>query len=149
MKASLITILFFLSLQSAYSATYSVPVANEYKEYAQFELNEFKSIEYDKTTTIKYQIPIELTGIAQTVEFSGAFLPGAEMNILTGPNGTLSCSKEVVEKMECKVAYTNLKFDEKKAALLIHKASSNPSETLGRLFVMRAFSSDPVGIIHY
>jgi hypothetical protein len=149
MKTSLISFLILMSVQS-FAATYTVPVSADLKDFASFELESFKSKEENGTVTlIKYKVPRELTGVEQEVEFRGTIDDKAAYNLLSGPNGILTCGKEVNEKMECRAEYKNLKFDENKAIEEIDETATSTLEASGRIAVMRAFSSDPVGIISY
>ncbi|MDD4973284.1 MAG: hypothetical protein PHY93_02990 [Bacteriovorax sp.] len=149
MKTSLFALILCCSIQSVFAATYSVPVEEELKVYANFEINSFKATETNGAVTVKYKIPKLLTGIEQEVEFNGTVDPKADTNILTGSNGVLTCSREVQEKMECKVEYKNLQIDKEKAIKIINKISLSANEASGRIAVMNSFSSDPVGFIHY
>ncbi|MBC7538990.1 MAG: hypothetical protein H7281_09225 [Bacteriovorax sp.] len=149
MKTSLLSLIFLLSVKSVFAASYTVPVEAELKNYANFELDSFKTTEYGGSITVKYKIPKLLTGVEQEVEFSGPVDEKANANILVGSNGVLTCSKEVEEKMECKVEYKNLQIDQANAIKLINKISLNANEINGRIAVMKSFSSDPVGFIHY
>ncbi|MGZ3787344.1 MAG: hypothetical protein ACXVLQ_02410 [Bacteriovorax sp.] len=146
------TSLFVLVLQcfaQSYAATYTVPVDSELKDYATLQLETFKTKDYEGATTIRYKIPKVLTGVDQVVEFNGSIDSKANSNVLTGANGTLTCAKQVNEKMECRAEYKNLQVNEARAIDLINKISMSSSEASGRIAVMRAFSSDPVGIINY
>lgn len=147
MKASLF-ILFF-SVQVAGAATYSVPVQDDLKPYASFNLKKFNLKNYEGETTVKYKLPLELTGIEQKVEFAGVINSKAQQNILTGKNGTMVCEKNSEAKVSCQVEYKNLEIDEKEAISNIVQSSHSRSEMAGKIQVMRAFSSDPVGIITY
>ena len=147
MKVSLF-ILFF-STQIAGAATYSVPVQDDLKEYASFELKTFNLKRYIGKTTVKYKLPIELTGIEQKVEFTGIINSKAQQNILTGDNGTMICEKNSEARISCQVEYKNLEIDEKQAISNIVQSSTTRSEIVGKIQVMRAFSSEPVGIITY
>ena len=149
MKASFLIFLMIGFIQVASAATYTVPVSAELIVYAKFELEGFKSQEGNGTVTVKYNIPNLLTGVDQQVEFNGKYDDKAEVNVLTGKNGVLTCTKEENDKVECRAEYKDLQKDSAKAEALIRKIATSPLEIQGRLSVMRAFSSDPVGIIVY
>jgi len=96
-----------------------------------------------------YKIPTLLTGVEQEVVFNGSIDEKADTNILTGANGTLTCSKEVNEQMECKAEYKNIQINQDLAVAQISKVSMSGVEKMGRISVMKSFSSEPVGIIKY
>lgn len=131
------------------AAQYSVPVAEEYAQYASFELKSFKNKEYDEVVRIKYKIPKVLTGVEQEVVFIGEVDQFAHAITLNGPNGEMNCQKSESKSIECRVVYKNLLKKEEQAILEIIKVSKSSKEVLGRIEVMRSFSSDPVGIIRY
>lgn len=149
MKTSFLIILLALNLQNAVAALYTVPVAEELSEYASFELDNFKSKAENNEVEIKYKIPMVLTGVQQEVVFTGQVDDKAYSNTLSGPNGKMVCTKGLMEAVKCEVTYADLLTDEDKAIETIKKISKDNSEVFGRIEVMKAFSSDPVGIIHY
>jgi hypothetical protein len=150
MKACIITLILLMSAHNAFAVTYTVPVSADLSEYATFELENFQFTDNHNSVSVKYKIPKTLTGVEQIVEFYGVVNPSAASNFLFGKNGTIECptvAKE--EKLVCKVEYKNLLSNESQAISIISKTTSNRKDFLGRIQVMRSFSSDPVGFLHY
>lgn len=131
------------------AATYEVPVAEDLKEFATFTLENFeKSLDGD-TITVRYDLPNILTGVNEHISLQGAQVPEGSDLILFGDKGVAKCISATYSESVCSVAYFNLKFDEESAINSIKSISKSGVETLGRIEVMRAFSTDPVGIIKY
>lgn len=149
MKTNLLIILLALGMQNAVAALYTVPVSEELSQYAIFELDGFKSKSHHNEVEIKYKIPKVLTGVQQEVVFTGQVDDKAYSNTLSGPNGKMVCTKGATEAIKCEVTYVDLLTDEDKAVETIKELSKDNAEVFGRIEVMKAFSSDPVGIIHY
>lgn len=130
------------------SATYEVPVKSELKKYASFELTGFSKIEKDGNIKIKYELPNVLTGSPEVIELEADNYTGLEDFILKGEHGEAKCHvKKPITK--CAIEYTNLVIDEKLATDEILKISTHGLEASKRIEVMKAFSTDPVGIVTY
>lgn len=126
---------------------YWVPAEKAESGVSGFLLRDF-SVEKVKDVRLKveYQLPVELVGQPQSVEFEGSLTPD-EMgqNILKGTHGTLTCN---LKQRLCKGAYEKLNID---AALVEQTINSNTDfsteEKALRLGVAIAFSTEPVGFI--
>lgn len=144
----IILMLLILS-QSAFarikSATYEVPTSqNELKASSIFKIQKLSVTEdIENKTTVKLQVPVELTGVANVIEFSGKMdLNGGN---LSSQFGNLNCLANSTVMM-CTASYQNLKFDHELAVKFM-SAKYSGDELSNRLQVQEKFSTDPIGII--
>ena len=130
----------------ASTAAYEVPTSqNELKASSIFQIDDI-SIKQNKdsTTTIKYVVPEELTGLRNKLDFTGNLNSGS--GELTSEHGFMKCLSNR-KKMMCTVTYQQLDFD---SGLALQKMSDKfkNEELKNRLSIQEKFSTDPVGIIH-
>ncbi|MBC7715253.1 MAG: hypothetical protein H7177_18045 [Rhizobacter sp.] len=129
-------------------ATYEVPVSEELKEYAVFELSDLeKKIKGDRFV-VEYSLPDVLTGNIEYIHLEGKIQANKDEVVMIGDKGAARC-KGVYTETTCTVQYNGLEIDADKATEAIKNISKSDKETFGRIEVMRAFSTDPVGIIVY
>lgn len=129
-------------------ASYEVPVSEDLKEYAQFELPDFeKKVDGDKFS-VEYTLPAVLTGNAERIELNGKVRANKDEILLTGKKGAAKCVG-LLSTITCTISYENLDIDEGKVIEAIRNMSTSDKEFSGRIEVMRSFSTDPVGIITY
>lgn len=148
MKTFLSICLAVVMTNSATAATYEIPVAAGLKKFATFELNDFeKKIDGDKVT-IKYYLPFELVGNYERIKLEGRMTKESNSLILIGKKAVAICEGGYITMM-CTVEYENLEIDKEAAVDIIRSISKSPEEVSARIEVMRAFSTDPVGIINY
>jgi hypothetical protein len=147
MKAALLLCLMMTISAQVRGATYEVPVEENLKPFATFELNEFQKTTDGHNVSVKYVLPEILTGSNTTIEMAGTVDEGTEHFSLTGVQGKADC--EGLEKTVCTVTYSGLFVDTENATLAIKKISKTKEEFGMRLEVMRNFSTDPIGSIYY
>ncbi len=124
--------------------SYEVPVTDaRLQDAAVFDLKKVRLEQIDNHFTMKYLVPVELTGEKNLMEFKGTMNRG--QGNLIYENTTMNCNSDEVT-LTCKVAYQNLKFNQTKAEkLLARKFEGLALEK--RLTIQKDFSTDPVGII--
>ncbi|MFZ3230732.1 MAG: hypothetical protein WA160_11050 [Pseudobdellovibrio sp.] len=129
-------------------ATYEVPVTEDANLQ---DLNQFKikniSLEKtsDGTTNLKYEVPRELTGKSNLVQFVGK-LDSSGSGFLAYEENTMNCQNHETE-LECNVSYGHLIIDQDLASLFID--ARFPTEQLNkRMQVQEKFSTDLIGILH-
>ncbi|MEQ1724157.1 MAG: hypothetical protein ABL930_13370 [Pseudobdellovibrio sp.] len=141
-----ISVLLLGQITIASTAAYEVPTSqNELKASSVFKIEEISiKRNIDNTTTIKYVVPEELTGLRNELDFTGNLSSGS--GDLTSDQGYMKCLSNR-KKMMCTVTYQNLDFD---SGLALQKMSNKfkDEELNNRLTVQEKFSTDPVGIIH-
>lgn len=148
MKLLLVSILALSFSSHSFAATYEVPVTESLKEFAKFDLVNFKKrIDGDKMT-IKYNLPSLLTGSVQKIRLEGNIVNPTEEFIMIGDNAVAICTGPY-STATCKVEYNNLTIDAEKAIQAIRQVSKSEAEVGARIEVMKSFSTDPVGIITY
>jgi hypothetical protein len=128
------------------SAYYEVPTSQAHlKSASQFKIKKL-SVQQNTEgqTLIKYQVPEELTGLDNTVEFLGNLT--ADGGTLTSDHGVLNCLANT-QKMMCSVSYQTLDFNYELAKDLLAKKFQG-DDLVNRLKIQEKFSTDPIGIIH-
>ncbi len=134
----------FINFASA--ATYKVPVDPVLDKYAQFDLMDFEKTTSDDIIQIRYRLPETLTGKTQWVELEGMMSP--DITLLFGDNAQAICIGEYT-LTNCTIEYNNIEINQAEALRAIKKISISDEEVSGRIEVMKAFSTDPVGILSY
>lgn len=152
MKTPFLTIAIFVSLAALNAgaaagtrtvtteteATYEVPVPDELKDVATFTLDGlYESAAAGKITRTVYTLPLELTGIPNTIAMT-ARGPG----VFKGPNGKAICQGDT-----CQVRFKNLKIDRTLAAAALTKEGFTGLDFDRRMQVFDRFSGDPAGVI--
>ncbi len=147
-KFFLITVVFLSSLSFAglKEATYEVPTSqNDLKSSSIFKIKKMSiTQDVDDVTTIRYMVPEELTGIKNTIEFSGVL--NNNSGDLVSEYGDLNCLSNTTQMM-CTVRYQKLSFDPQLAKTVM-ATKFQGQELANRLSVQEKFSTDPIGIIH-
>jgi len=148
------TVIHFLVLVSALSATaatftavYEVPVE---KNSGLNRVNKFPltNVQLDKTdddqVSLKYVLPLELTGATNTLQFTGKLneFNKADLNY---DQSSMKC-QDTNASLVCQVKYKNLNTNQALAADLMSRKFSG-EELENRLKILSRFSTDPVGIV--
>jgi hypothetical protein len=122
---------------------YEVPVVDEaLREFARFEIENYRARFKDDQLQVDYHLPTELTGAENHVTFRG---PKGERHprVLTGAgNSTMEC-----EAGRCRVLYDGAKFDLPKREEILRSISKTEHEFTARLRVGESFRADPGGIV--
>lgn len=128
------------------TASYEVPTSQiNLKAASIFKIEDLKlKLNDDGSTTLKYVVPEELTGLKNELEFTGNLVDGT--GDLTSDSGYMKCLSNH-KKMMCTVSYQKLDFDN---GLALQKLSLKfqDLELKNRLSVQERFAQDPIGIIH-
>jgi hypothetical protein len=132
-----------------YRVSYIAPVADpELRPYARFVIASFsKTTDASGVTTISYELPLELTGVSAVVTFSGIDNATSDTVVLSGPNGSMTCTREV--NPNCEVKFVNLQIDQNMLEPQIEAISKSPEEVSARLKVAKSFRLDPGGVLSY
>jgi hypothetical protein len=151
MKINLLGLLVLSFTFNLMAAQYEVPVAEELKSYSTFDLNDFdKKLDGDEVT-IKYHLPELLVGDQPRIKLTGKIVGSANSNSVIEMSGDHADAKCVgsYASMKCVIEYHDLILIEEEVINIIKSKSLPPEEEAGRIQVMKAFSTDPVGIITY
>lgn len=128
-----------------------MPVNEELKSYSTFDLYDFdKKLDGDEVT-IKYHLPELLVGNQFRIKLTGKIVGSASTSVevqLSGDHADAKCVGSYTS-MKCVIEYHDLIVIEDEVISLIKSKTFSPEEEAGRIQVMKAFSNDPVGIIHY
>lgn len=137
-----------LNASAGLKAYYEVPTSNpELAASTKFKVSDLSlTPESDGETTLRYTVPVELTGIPNEIDFTGPLT--ADGGSMQSEYGNLNCLSNKKEMM-CSVSYSTLKlkFDNDMAKIKIGEKFKN-DEALRRAAVQEKFSTDPIGIIH-
>lgn len=95
--------------------------------------------------SIRYSLPLDLTGMENHIEASGRIL-GDGFALLSGPKADLSCD---LLKQSCDVAYQDLNVDLNLVQSRL-EAQGLPLDIVERkLKISREFELDPIGVVHF
>jgi hypothetical protein len=129
-----------------FSGLYEVPevVGQDFEN-----LNTFK-VRYrmdDSATKIRYRLPLELTGVEQSVEIEKTIdKNGNEIWVGEKAVGTCGLSNST---FACQLEYRNLEFDPDNRLQVIQDRIQDLREQNLRLNVAIHFESEPIGVISY
>ncbi len=151
MKKTLLALIIFYQIPSTSFAarpirgTYSVPVSDELKQFASYDVK-FKDADYQSLPSqINFPLPVDLVG--EPINIFIAKEPGFE-NVWKGPLAQGVCTNEN-RNFTCRIEFIGLKFDQEKIISAVNSKYPSASERAGRLSVARHFSGEPIGIITY
>ena len=122
------------------TATYEVPVPDNLKDVAKFELTGvYHTVSANNgAAEIRYDLPLELTGVVNSI-----VLKSTSPTHMSGPNADAECVNSV-----CQIRFKNLVFDRDAVSDLFKQQGLPKLEAQRRLAVFDSFSGDPAGIIH-
>lgn len=118
-------------------STYEVPVPEELKDVAVFAVKNVQTRTRNGVEEIKYNLPLELTGIANRIR-----LKSKPDGSYVGPNAEGTCEEGV-----CHLKYKDLNFDRLAVRDLFAEQGIVGVELDRRMQVFEHFSGDPAGII--
>ena len=129
---------------------YTVPVADrpELKDAATFSVK-LRPDRYETfPTTLEMPLPVELTGVAQTILLrqSGADADGVRR--FESAQGDASCRKEG-RTMVCEMAFAKLQRDPVALKALLETRAEAPDLIDQRMTVFRRFETEPIGVLSY
>lgn len=147
MKAMMTIFSVLVMTSSSWAVTYEVPVSEELKQYAAFELTDFDYKLVGSKIILDYKLPKILVGNETRIQIETELR--AE-NDEKGENVEQAECIGDVSVFTCTIKYdARLKIDQRAAIKAIREISGSRTEALGRIKVMRAFSTEPVGIVKY
>lgn len=130
------------------TAVYSVPVADDLREYADFPLKNYLFEETGGELAIEYEMPKALVGTAGVrVVFRGTRSSGENVVELRGDFGTARCEGD--HDLDCKIKYENLEIDTAGVRAENLEISRSNAEFNARQSVSDSFASEPIGTIRY
>ena len=127
-------------------ARYEVPTEDEdLKPFASYEIKDIRTRERRGGVEIRYELPIELTGVVNEVRLQSTNkTTNGTFTNFKGPNGEANCDAK-----SCNVRYKNVNvdLDAVKSTLLGQGITGLDLER--HLKLSAQFSGDPAGIIHF
>ena len=150
MKTLLLLLLLPLfAFADCFSAHYTLPVKDELKEFANYELSNVQFVSEERGFQLSYQLPLELTGMAirqinliGTKQSDGSYIAVDEA---AGHRGTCMAG---VASLSCQINYGDLKFAEMDTEkFLAAKFADFPTFLAGKIAAFHAFSTDSVGVV--
>lgn len=120
------------------SSLYEVPVPDDLKDVALFEISDVRVRTRDGVEQIKYNLPLELTGVENRIRLSAN-----GDGTYSGAHAEATCSEKT-----CSLKYRDLKFDEAAVRDLFKRRGIEDIELDRRMAVFEHFNGNPAGIIH-
>ena len=117
-------------------AVYWVPTDASLQQYAVFQTEATLTVD-DDHTTLKYSLPLALTGAENVIELQGPAAVAGQPLVLKNLGTTMTCPN--VNLTNCKVSYYDLKFDEAARNKFLAQISSSPQELSARQLVAASF----------
>ena len=146
MKKSFLTLVILLASPVVFGASYDMPVDTpEQAEYAHFEMKNFTMSRDNKSLSFQYDLPLEVTGVLNTVKFQGP-LDGSNLAKLNGDKANAVCD---LVKSTCRIRYHDLKIDSDLIEARLKAMNLSPEELSGRLSVAAIFRGDPIGFLTF
>ncbi len=135
-----------LNASAALKSYYEVPTSHsDLAASNKFKVNDLTlTPEADGETTLKYTVPVELTGLPNEIDFTGPLT--SEGGSMQSEYGNLNCLSNKKEMM-CSVSYLKLDFNNELAKQKIGEKFKG-NEAIKRAALQEKFSTDPIGIIH-
>lgn len=142
----LISIVGLSASAAALKSYYEVPTSNPALAGSnKFKVNDLSlTPQADGETTLKYTVPVELTGVPNEIDFTGPLT--SDGGSMQSEYGNLNCISNKKDMM-CSVNYLQLDFDNQLAKQKIAEKFKG-SEAINRAALQEKFSTDPIGIIH-
>ncbi|MGE4130341.1 MAG: hypothetical protein AB7F86_01815 [Bdellovibrionales bacterium] len=124
-------------VQTIADGIYWVPVTPELAQYSAFSIKGIEVKRRGDQIKVEYDLPLELTGAANRIEFSGT-PPASGAMTLTSTNGTMICpsSKSLTN---CRMGYLNLTFDPAARDELLRQISATEADFVSRQAVATRF----------
>jgi len=129
------------------TGVYWVPVGQQLSQYALFTLPHVEIKVLAEKIKVEYELPLELTGTPNKVEFEGP-RPLSGPMVLEGDYGTMECPRSE-DFSSCAVTYRQLKFNAEVRSALLQSLSQNPEELRKRQAVAARFQfgGEPHGFL--
>ena len=133
--------------QQIKTGDYYVPVAEQLNEYALFPLTDIEIEHEGDDVEIEYDLPVELTGVVNRIEFKGV-VPASGPMILNSNYGKMECPA-ANDFSNCAVSYKNLNFDDRALTKLLEQISASDDELNKRQLVAQRFrfGGEPHGFV--
>ena len=148
-KLALLTVVLLSSFAarpaSPETGLYQVPVADELKAFADFQVNFVSSKPAENPTTLRFQLPKELIGTAGYYTIRKL---SETSNRWSGPNASGTCDQRE-HVIRCTLRFHDLVMDLSEVEKAINAMPKSPGEKMNRLQVATSFMAEPIGILTY
>jgi hypothetical protein len=124
--------------------TYEVPVAAELAEYAHYQVDGVQWREKNGERRLAYDLPADLIGHAQRVEFSGPASGTSTWSLQGQKFGDAEC-EQTGDQIACHETLNGIRVDLAAVEARVNAGELDPRQ----LDVTRIFESDPIGILRF
>jgi hypothetical protein len=130
-------------------ARYSVPVSEELKPFADYDLSDATVWINDKYLQVSYDLPLLLTGAANHIALKGFRDSEGVYQVQDKSHGhSANCRVNPPNELNCKVFYGDLTVNETNAVERIATLyASDEAMKVGKMKMVRIFSGDPIGFV--
>lgn len=124
-----------------------IPVGQQLSQFALFNLSYLEVIDNGESIRINYELPQELTGAVNKIEFEGPKVKRGPL-LMSGVQGRIECS-DPNDFSNCLVYYRDLNFDGTARTALLQSLSSNDEDLRKRELVAARFQfgGQPYGFL--
>lgn len=132
-----------------YVGIYSVPVAPELKEFAQYlSRGEFETDSKTGLETLQIVLPAELIGSETKIDlFYISELVGGKTYWKNGPNEA-TCEDSVIS-LRCEFSFEKIEIDTEKVISQLKSKNRGEFEISQRVMVSAFFGAEPIGVFEY
>lgn len=132
-------------------AQYEVPVPAELAAFATYDLEGLEVQSESGEVSLRYQLPLALTGVEQKVKLSGRVESDGVMRLSDENGSTMEC-REVNAQETCRVVYKGVRQDLGLVKIHLTSLALAPDELEGKFAVAEFFGragGDMEGIVRY
>jgi hypothetical protein len=126
------------------SPSYEVPVSVELADFSRYQVASVQWRERNGERRLQYDLPADLIGHAQRVEFSGPATNDSSWSLRSDKFGEAEC-KQTGTEVVCHETLSGIEIDVEAVEARVNAGELDP----GRLGVTRVFEADPIGILRF
>jgi len=126
------------------SPSYEVPVSAELADSSRYQVASVQWRERNGERRLQYDLPADLIGHAQRVEFSGPATNDSSWSLRSDKFGEAEC-KQTGAEVVCHETLSGIEIDVEAVEARVNAGELDP----GRLGVTRVFEADPIGILRF
>jgi hypothetical protein len=124
--------------------SYEVPVTVELADFSRYQVESVQWRERNGERRLQYDLPADLIGHAQRVEFSGPATSDASWSLRSDKFGQAEC-EQIGTQVACHETLSGIEIDVEAVEARVSAGELDP----GRLGVTRVFEADPIGILRF
>jgi hypothetical protein len=131
------------------AATYTMPASEQIKAPITFDIPAPKITRDGSLTKVAYKLPAELVGPDfPAIEMQTRDYDANTFNMYSS-YGTANCANQISGGLQCQMKLKDLNVDQDKVEKFIRGGFADQKVAAGKVFAMRVFNGDPIGVLNY